>query len=204
MPKAISTDFITLRGKTNFAKVLGKPVENYDKDGNEWKLDFIITNPKEDLPRLKKLGIANKVKQREDYLDGVPHLTLRHAEYQKGLDENGKRIKNDPPAVVDVTGAAWDQNKLLGNGTVIDLKMRVANYGKGFHKGIYIAGIRVLELVPYNRTVFDDMDEDDPYNPKNRAKQDASEDFDADEDENGEEQVETNADDADEDDDVPF
>lgn len=165
MPKPVNQEFITLRGKLNYAKVLGSPVLNYDKNGNEWKLDFIITD-NADLARLKKLGIADKVKQKEEYLDGQPHLTLRQAEFTKAGE------KNDSPKVADVTGEPWDQTKLLGNGTVVDLKIRVADYGKGFRKGIYISGIRVLELVPYNRPVFDDLAEDDPYNPRNRVGQD--------------------------------
>ena len=33
-----------IRGKTSFAKILGDPMLNYNKDGREWKMDLEITD----------------------------------------------------------------------------------------------------------------------------------------------------------------
>jgi hypothetical protein len=187
MPKPKETVFITLRGKLNYAKVLGKPVDNYEKDGKEWRFDFIPLDEQEARARLKKVGIADRLKQKEDYLEGTPFLSLR----QKATKKNGD--PNDPISVVDVTGQPWPDNKLLGNETVADVKLRVADYGKGFKRGVYVNGLRILDLVPYNRPVFDEMDEDDPYNPKNQQQ--------AVVDEEDEAEVETEDE---EDDEVPF
>lgn len=200
MPKPIQTDFITLRGRTAYARVMGPPMDNFDKDGKEWKLDFIIDDNK-DLARLKKLGVSDRVKQKEDYLDGAPHMTLRQKAQRK---ENNQLVDNDPPAIEDIFGKEWNPKTALGNYTVIDIKLRIADYGKGFKKGIYINGIRVLELVPYIRNAFAEIDKDDPYfkkaNAAKLAQQSHGADVDDDEAE-AEPEVETNAD---LDDDVPF
>lgn len=190
MPKAKQTDFITLRGRTQYAKILGKPMGNYDGDGKEWKLDLVIDDNR-DLARLKKLGLGDRIKSKDDYLDGAPHITVR----QRELNKDGE--PNDPPRVVDVTGADWNQKTLIGNETIVDLKLRVVDYGKGFKKGVYISGIRVLELVPYTRPLFDELDEDDPYFQKaNKAQQEAEDEAEPADDEDA--AVETNADDEDE------
>lgn len=181
MPKAKETTYLTLRGTVNYAKLLGKPVDDYEANqgrgnGKEWKVDFILGDPntkgsvKEQQERLKKAGIGDKVKQREEYLDGKPFLPLRH----KATKADGE--PNDPPNVVDVTGAKWDEKKLIGNGSVVDLKIRVVDYGKGFKKGTYIAGVRVLDLVSYNRSEFDELDPDDPYAMAAAGRADKDED----------------------------
>jgi len=40
--------FITIRGKLNYAKILGAPVDNYERTGKEWKMDLIPL----DLPQV--------------------------------------------------------------------------------------------------------------------------------------------------------
>lgn len=160
MPKPIKSEVITLRGKTNYAKILGEPMDNFDKNGKEWKLDFILEDRK-DLARLKALNVSDRVKQKEDYLDGAPHMTLRQKTEQ--VEENGRKVWKNRLKIVDVTGQPWDETKLVGNGSVADIKLRIADYGRGMKAGIYIVGIRILELVPYNSSVMDELDESDPY-----------------------------------------
>lgn len=191
MPKPKSTDFITLRGRTQYAKIFGDPLDNFDGDGKEWKLDFIVDDDR-DMDRLKKLGILGRVKQKEDYLDGAPHMTLRQrTSKEKVRDEFGDMVEQwaNPIYVVDVQGKAWDRTKLIGNGSVVDIKLRVADYGKGMQKGVYINGIRILDHVPYARPLFDELDEDDPYNLKANDKA---------------KKQESNADPEDLDEDIPF
>jgi hypothetical protein len=156
LPKPVQTDFITIRGRAQYARVLGAPMDNYDKDGKEWKIDIVIDDAK-DIKRLKALGIGDRVKQKEEYLDGAPHMTLR----QKAEKKDGTPA--DPPEVVDLMGKPWNDKKAIGNGSIIDIKIRVADYGKGFKKGMYINGVRVLEHVPYTKNAFEELDKDDPY-----------------------------------------
>lgn len=205
MPKPISSDFITLRGRAAYARVLGEPMDNFDKDGKEFKLDFILDDNK-DLARLKKLGVGDRVKQKEDYLDGQPHMTVRQKTEKVKDETTNTMVWKNRPKVEDIFGEAWPQATLLGNDTVIDLKLRVADYGKGFKKGIYISGIRVLELVPYVKNAFEEIDKDDPYYQKANAAriQNSAAGNDEQEDDSGDaddEQVETNADPDDDNDD---
>lgn len=150
------TAIVTFRGKTNFAKVLGPPVGNKWGDDKNWTVDLVL-GP-ESVKEAKALGIGDRIKRKDDYLDGQPHMSFKQPELRKSGE------KNDPIKVVEIDGKTpWDQNKLLGNGTDVDIKFAVADFGKGKKKGVYIRSIRVLKLVPYERKEFADIDEDDEF-----------------------------------------
>ncbi len=144
-----------IRGKTSFAKILGDPVLNYSKDGKEWKMDLQITADTE--KELKRLGIGDRVKRKDEYLDGQPFLTFKQKEYKN----NGEA--NSPINVVDAAGNPWDQSKLIGNGSTVDVKFVVVDYGKGKKHGVYPRSVRVLDLVEYTRTEFEPLDESDEF-----------------------------------------
>lgn len=151
-----SNNLVVLRGKTSFAKVLGAPVGNPFDDNKNWSIDLILTP--ETVKEVKALGIADRIKRKEDYLDGQPHMTFRQAELRKD------GTPNKPIRVVNIKGEDWDQDKLIGNGSDVDLKFAVADFGKGKKKGVYIRSIRVLKLVPYGGAPeFDPVDEDDEF-----------------------------------------
>lgn len=143
---------LVLRGKAMFAKILGDPIPNYNKDGKEWKMDFVLQPSS--IKELKEAGIGDRVKTKIDYLEGAPFLSFKH----KFVDENTKPIK-----VVDVQGNEWDQKKLIGNGSDVDVKFVVMDFGPGKKKGVYIRSVRVLKLVPYERKEFDELSEDDEF-----------------------------------------
>lgn len=152
---AEKSEIYTFRGKFHYAKVLGDPVPNYNKDGLEWKIDveFIDQNTAKEF---KKLGIGDRVKNKENYLDGADYASFK-AKY------NEKRSDEGRPNVVDRRGKPWPQDELIGNETVGDIRIAVVDYGKGLKKGVYIRGIRVLDHVPYIRDVFEPLEEDDEY-----------------------------------------
>lgn len=154
---AKNVEEITIRGKASYAKILGNPVPNYNKDGREWKMDLELTS-QASVKELKSLGVGDRVKQKEEYLDGAPHITLKQAE----LRADG--TPNRPVAVVEADGKTpWDQNTLIGNGSVVDVKIVVMDHGPGKKSGMYIRGVRVLKLVPYEAALFAPLDEDDEY-----------------------------------------
>lgn len=154
---AKNVEEITIRGKVYYAKILGNPVPNYNKDGREWKMDLELPN-QATVKELKGLGVGDRIKQKEEYLDGAPHITLKQAE----LRADGS--PNRPPAVVEADGRTpWDQNKLIGNESVCDVKIAVMDHGPGKKAGMYIRGVRVLKLVPYEAALFAPLDEDDEY-----------------------------------------
>ena len=149
------SEIVVFRGKTSFAKILGDPVLNYSKDGKEWKMDLVLD--KDTVKEAKKLGIGDRIKTKDAYLDGQPFMTFKQGEFRK----DGKA--NDPIPVKDIRGANWDPSKLLGNGTDVDVKFAVVDHGTGKKQGVYIRSVRVLNLVPYERQEFEPVDEDDPF-----------------------------------------
>ena len=151
------------RGKAQYAKVLGEPMLNYNKDGKEWKIDVIFADEKGIKAEAKKLGIADRVKQKDDYADGKPYMTFKQAEYKRNGEAN-ERVK-----VTDILGNPWPQDKLIGNGSDIDVKFVVVDYGPGKKHGIYIRSIRVLKLVEYNKQEFDAVSDDDEFAAEAKA-----------------------------------
>lgn len=149
------TQTVVIRGKASYAKILGDPVLNYAKDGKEWKLDLIID--KDTVKEFKALGIGDRVKTKDTYADGRPHVTFKQAEFKRSGD------RNDPIPVKDILQKDWDQSKLIGNESDLEVKFVVKDHGPGKKKGVYIRGIRVLKLVPFERKEFDDIDESDPF-----------------------------------------
>lgn len=148
---------VVLRGEAMYAKVLGDPILNFNKDGKEWKLDFKLAD-KNSVKELKELGIEDRVKTKENYLDGEPYLTFKQAEFRKdGV------TPNYPIKVVDIKGNSWDQEKLIGNGSKVDVKFVIMDFGPGKKKGVYIRSIRVLDLVPYEKNDFPEIDENDEF-----------------------------------------
>lgn len=146
---------VVLRGKTSFASVLpGDLVTNYNKDGKEWKLDLEIDEAT--AKTMKQYGIADRVKRKDNYLDGAPYLSFKIKEL------NNKGEPNEPLKITDILGNSWGSEK-IGNKSVVDLKFVVMDYGRGKPKGVYPRSMRVLEHVPYKPKDFADIDEDDPY-----------------------------------------
>lgn len=148
---------VVLRGEAMYAKILGDPVLNYNKDGKEWKMDFKLAD-KNSIKELDKLGIKDRVKTKDGYLDGEPFMTFKQAEFRKdGV------TPNQPIKVVDIAGKEWSQEKLIGNGSKVDVKFVVMDFGPGKKKGVYIRSVRVLDLVPYEKDEFPEIDENDEF-----------------------------------------
>lgn len=146
-----------IRGKTSYAKILGEPMLAYDKTSREWKMDLELIN-QATIKELKSFGIGDRIKQKEEYLDGAPYLTLK----QRELRADGS--PNQPIRVVEADGKTpWDQEKLIGNGSVVDVKVAIMDFGPGKKKGVYIRGVRVLDLVSYEPVIFEALTEDDEY-----------------------------------------
>jgi len=150
------------RGKAQYAKVLGEPMLNYNKDGKEWKIDLVLAD-KGLLAEAKKLGIGDRVKQKDDYVDGQSYMTFKQAEFKRD------GTANEPIKVTDILGNAWPKDKLIGNGSDVDVKFVVIDYGPGKKSGVYIRSIRVLKLVEYNKKEFDDLPEDDEFAAEAKA-----------------------------------
>lgn len=146
---------VILRGTTMYAKILGDPVLNYSKDGKEWTMDLVIDAAA--VKDLKAYGLTDRVKSREDKYDGKKYVSFK----QKELRPDGSA--NEPIKVVDIHGKPWG-GALIGNGSTVDVKFVVRDYGPGKKKGIYPRAVRVLDLVEYGgRDEFPAVDEGDVF-----------------------------------------
>jgi len=148
----------TFRGKASFAKILGEPVPTYDAkefgtDEREWKFDLVISPAT--AKEAGKLGIGDRVKQGNDkYLPGENYMTFKQKEKRRDGEFN------QPPLVVDLAGNEWPEDKLIGNGSTLDVKFAIV---KGKYTGVYIRKITVLDHVPYERTSFEELDPNDEF-----------------------------------------
>ena len=145
----------TIRGKAMYAKVLGDPVLNFSKDGKEWAVDLLIDAAT--AKEFKGMGIADRVKRREDRYDGQPYVHFRQRYEKMGGGTN------DPITVVDILGKAWDQKALIGNGSTVDVQFAVRDYGIGKKAGVYPRTIRVLDHIPYEGGTLGAVSEDDEF-----------------------------------------
>lgn len=151
----------TIRGVAHWAKVLGEPVWNYGGDNREWTID--VTPDADGIKLLKQLGVDDRLKNKND--ERGKFIQFRQRE--RRLDGS----MNRPISVVDVEGQHWPENKLIGNGSVVDVKFDYRDYGAGKKAGLYPQAIRVLDLKEYQRVEFAPLPEDDPYAPKEGAKE---------------------------------
>lgn len=144
---------IYIRGNAYWAKILGEPSWNYGKDAKEWKMD--VTLDAKAQKALKDAGVADRIKDKDD--ERGKFLTLK----QRELRADG--TPNQPIRVVDNNNTPWDQKTLIGNGTPVDVKIEVRDYGKGKKHGVYIRAVRVLDLKPYVAEEFAPIGEDDEF-----------------------------------------
>lgn len=161
---------VVIRGETSFAKILPSQLTlNYNKDGKEWKLDLVLDEAVE--KDLKKMGLADRIKYKDSYVDGRPFITLKQPELRRDGQEN------DPIKIVDAKNQAWNETAELGNGSIVDVKLNIKDYGKGKKKGVYIRAIRVVKHVEYKRDDFAPLAEDDPLYAEAMATPDFEKDF---------------------------
>ena len=140
-----------LRGKAYYAKVLGNPVDNYNKDGKEWTIELEPDDVSK--KRLKDLKLDDRVTKGEN----KDRILFRQRE-KRADGEVNKAI-----TVVDANNRPWPQDKLIGNGSIVDIKIKVKDYGKGKKLGVYPQAIRVLEHVEYVRQEFAPLNEEDQF-----------------------------------------
>lgn len=163
----IAVEF-TIRGTIDWCKLLGdaRPYTGdprFDK-GPSWSVEI---NPNEKSRKLlEQYGLEGKLKKdKAKKRDGTPtknprpydflHLTI--------LETRADGKKNSPPEVKDASGAKWNQDVEIGNGSVADILVRFVDYGTT--QGLYFQKMRVLKLVPYEgkRADFEPLSEDDEF-----------------------------------------
>lgn len=142
--------FYFIRGEGHWMKVLGPPQDNYDKDGKEWTFELKPDDAGMEL--LHELGVADRVNKGEN----KDRILFRHRAKRADGDPNR------PLAVVDADGP-HDPSVLIGNGSKVEVKFKYVNNGKGRKDSLYPQGIRIGELVPYERQEFPPVDPEDAF-----------------------------------------
>lgn len=150
------TVFVT--GKVYWAKIVGDKalVQNYERDGREWTVELVP----DDTTFLKENKLLDRLKDKEDAKnpDKGAFIILKKPEF----DKEGE--KNEPFRIYDGTGeeqVAWD-DRLIGNGSSVDAKLQIVDWGPGKKKSIYLIALRVTDLVPYVSNEFGAMDDNRP------------------------------------------
>lgn len=151
-----TTEFAT--GTLFWAKIVGKPVDNYERDGKEWTVDFVP----DDTTFLKQHGLLDRLKEGKAPIEG-DFLRLRKPE----LDSEGE--KNEPIKIVTADNQPWDGSK-IGNGSRADVKLTIADWGRGKKKSIWVKVIRITEHVPYEVDEFAGMGEASTTRTSNKTK----------------------------------
>lgn len=147
-----------IQGLAYFAK-LSKPVQNYQRDGEEWSIDVALTP--DTVKELKALGLDSKIRPQNEKHDNLPYITFRRATVKRAGPNAGQ--ENSPIRVVSPDGKTpWDTSVLIGNGSVVNVKFAVhsnpAPKGKGVNTRADILSIQVWQhkpFVPGERSEFD-------------------------------------------------
>lgn len=143
-----------VRGTAYWAKVFGEPRQNNFNDYREHTIDLVVD---EDGIRLfKELKVGDRLKP-SNQTKGM-FYTFKQKEFRAdGV------TKNDPIRVVDINNQPWPEGKLIGNGTKVDIKFYFQPASGAKKAGLYIKGIRVLDLVTYESQEFPPIESDDEY-----------------------------------------
>lgn len=136
---SIKTYFV--QGKSNFAKVLGAPVKGFDDNTFEWTVDLLLDA--ENKKKLLESGV-DKFYVKEDK-EGQEYVRFT----RKAVKKDG--TKANPIEVIGPDGQPWPQDRLIGNGSVLNIKYsinEVKSQGKPRRKP-YCLAIQIWEHEPY-------------------------------------------------------
>jgi len=169
------------KGKIYWAKIVGERAltPNYDQDGREWTFEFEPEDPsflkehrlldrlKDPMAyalRLRERGEDEKAETAASFAEGrKDYLLIRKAELNK------EGAANEPFRIYDADNTTWD-NRLIGNGSSVDVKLDIRDWGVGKKKSIYAAAIRVTDLVEFESDEFAGMDDPAPAKKATKAK----------------------------------
>lgn len=165
-------DTVYMHGKVYWAKIFGAPRTNYNEDGREWAFEFEPDEAGREL-LIKEFKLKDRLKDKFKK-DGSLRAGYEKRDNEfiilkrKEFDYEGE--PNEHIRVVDADNKPWNPKEELGNETEVDVKVQIVDYGVGKKKGIYPVALRVLDLVPFTRTDFAPLPEEDERVKKARAK----------------------------------
>ncbi len=161
---------VFVSGTVYWASIVGDKAlrKNYDGDGREWSFEF----EPEDASFLKEHRLLDRLKDPFAYADrlddrgesdkaaAVREMNAGRGDYlllkKPELNRDGE--KNEPFRIYDENDQPWGEERLIGNGSKVDVKLSIVDWGVGKKKSIYAKAIRVTEHVPYETSEFSGMD----------------------------------------------
>lgn len=134
-----------IQGPIAWAKVLGKPQPGYTKSQLEWSFDVGVD--KATAKKLKELEVADYIKpatndKGKTHVLGTDYIKFSRRE----IKVDGTKAK--PIRVVDANGKDWPEDKMIGNGSIVNVKFAVNEKKTGGMKPSVIA-IQVWEYKEY-------------------------------------------------------
>lgn len=137
---------VFVSGYVMWAKIVGERalVSNYEGDGREWSVDLYP----DDISFLKEHKLLDRLKTDNE---GNDFIKLKKAEFNKDGDPN------EPFRIYNSNDEPWD-DQLIGNGSKVDAKLDIRDWGVGKKKSIYLTALRVTDHVPYTTNEFAGMD----------------------------------------------
>lgn len=149
-----------IRGTGYWMKIVGDPVDNFQKDGKEWVFDVALDADGVKQVKGWKIGPA-RLKNKDD--ERGSFITLKQRSERMDY-KTGSMIPAKPITIRDAAGNMWDGVTKIGNGTKIDVKVKIVDFGKGDDKkGVYPMAVRILDLVPYQNEDFAPLQPDDEF-----------------------------------------
>ncbi|NIQ16750.1 MAG: hypothetical protein GTO02_20905 [Candidatus Dadabacteria bacterium] len=160
-----------IQGVVNWACVQ-RPNEKYEP---VWSVDVVLT------PETKKKILSN-IKEAASKGDKLPKIN-RNDDGTEIIKIKRKvfRVdgsKNNPPEVVDKSTEAF--NRLIGNGSVCNIKYGVYSWKNNFGSGVSLdlKGVQVLKHVPYedDDENFENLEDTKKSSKKNEEEEDWEDD----------------------------
>lgn len=133
-------------GYVQWAKIVGDRAltNNYEGTAREWTFDFYP----DDTSFLKEHRLLDRLKTDKE---GKYYIRIKKPEFNKEGE------KNEPFRIYNADNEPWGDD-LIGNGSKVDVKLDIRDWGAGKKKSIYAAAIRVTDLVSFQSNEFAGMD----------------------------------------------
>lgn len=161
MPKFDKGKTVYFQGPVKWAKVFEFNMDDgeYAPEGGQYTIDIGLG--KKEIKEVLTWNKNYEPKDDEDF-KGVQFIKFKRK--NRHLSKKGKLIKDwsGPPKVVDADGNPWDEDKLIGNGSICTVKLNVTE-GKMF-SFVRLEGVRVDEHVAYEPDEDDDDTDEDNEN----------------------------------------
>lgn len=145
---------VFIRGKAQYPKIIN-PVPNYNKDGFEWTIDLAL-----DPAGVAQATAEISKKKLKDSDAFGPYIRFKQGTQYKDA-VTGEMKTRKAPEVVDAAGKPWNPDVKIGNGSLVDIKAQVVDYGAGKELGVYLQKVRVLDLISYEADDFPELTGED-------------------------------------------